>query len=481
MQKLSMVKTICLALLLAACSDANLTHIDDEELTGGEVAQQVEEQVGVYPAEYLTAYVDAIGRRLVAGLDKTPYYFRFSIIDRSELNAFAAPGGYIYVTRGLLALINSEDELAGILAHEIIHVSQQHHTHRVPGNARPDILKLPGSAIGKVIRADIDHTLRAPLEAVGVAYFDSYDQDQENAAIDRGTRLAARAGYDPSALATILHNLDRTLGLLANGQKEAGFFASHPIPAERIARIARQARKISWTPARPFALDKQDLFHRIDGLPWGPDNPMQGVLHGRQFMQPDLDVSITFPAGWKTVNTPVFVGAFAPENRALIILGSAGKPGTATELAAAFTEKLRSKAGLEPAEAHPVELDAGPAYLVRIEDTTGEEAVSIFYLWVNTPNTTFRFIAAGSDSFRPQLRDTVLSLRKMTAEEKASMVEERIQSVTAHAGETIQSLSDRTANVFSPELTAAVNGLPDNVVLQQDQLIKILRRTPYFR
>jgi len=476
-----MIKTVCLALLLAACSGANLTHVDDEELTGGEVAQQVEEQVGVYPAEYLTAYVDAIGRRLVAGLDKTPYYFRFSIIDRGEPNAFAAPGGYIYVTRGLLALINSEDELAGILAHEIIHVSQQHHAHQAVRNTRPDILKLPGSAIGKVIGADIDNTLHAPLEAVGAAYFDTYDGDQEKEAIDLGTRLSARAGYDPSALADVLHNLDRTLRLLTEKQKEAGFFASHPISAQRIAQITRQTRQISWTPSRPFALDKQDLLNRLNGLPWGTDNPMQGVLHGRLFMQPDLDVSIRFPAGWKSVNTPVFVGAFAPENQALIILGSAGKPGTATELAAAFTQKLRSKADLEPAESHPVKLDAGPAYLVRIEDTTGEEPVSIFYLWVNTRNTTFRFIAAGAESFRPRLRDTVLSLRKMTAEEKVSMVEERIQSVTANAGETIQALSDRTANVFSPELTAAVNGLPDDVILQQNQLIKILRRTPYFR
>jgi len=480
MKRLRLVKATLTALLLTACGGTGLITVDDEKQAGTEVAQQIEEQVGIYPAEFLTTYVDAVGRRLVSGLDKTPYYFRFKIIDQGEPNAFASPGGYIYVSRGLLALINSEDELAGILAHEIIHVTQRHHARQAQRGVLPGILTLPGRAIGKVVGEDVGNTINAPIDRVGGAYVAAYGRDQESEADRLGMQLAARAGYDPAALATALYNLERTAILLTGEQHEAGFFDSHPTTPTRITDIEREAASISWTPTRPFAQNKQGLLDRLDGLPWGADNPMQGILRGQQFLQPDMDVSITFPDGWDAVNTPIFVGAFAPGNQALVILGGAERNGPAAELAAAFIEELRTEADLEPTEARPVELDAGPAFLVRIEDISGDKPASIYYLWVNTRSTTFRFIAVGDDSFRDQLRDTVLSLRMMTDEEKASIVDDRIRSVTAHAGESIQMLSARTDNRFSPELTAAVNGLPNATALEQGQLIKILRRTPYF-
>ncbi len=470
-----------MALLLTACGGTGKTTIDTDKQDGIKAARQFEEQIGIYPAEFLTTYVDAIGRRLVTGVDTTPYYFRFKVIDQAEPNTFATPGGYIYVSRGLLALINTEDELAGILAHEIIHITQRHQTHQAQPDVAPGIMTLPGRAIGTVVGEDIGKAINSPIEAVGRVYAASYGLSEEIEADRLGMQLAARAGYDPMALATVLYNLERTITLLAGEPPEASFFDRHSTTPTRIASIKQEAANISWTPAQPFAQNQQALLDRLDGLTWGADNPMQGIVRGRQFMQADMDFSITFPDGWKAVNTPVFVGAFAPENQALVILGSAQYPGPVNQLAATFIETLRTEADIVPAEAHPVELDAGPAYLVRIEDASGAQPASIYYLWANTRNTTFRFIAVGADSFRDQLRDTVLSLRNMTAEEKTSIVDDRIRIVTANTGESILELSARTDNKFSPELTAAVNGLPANVSLEQDQLIKILRREPYLR
>jgi predicted Zn-dependent protease len=481
MKKLRLIKTTLTTLLITACVGTGLVTVDDEKQAGSEVAQQVEEQVGLYPAAFLTSYVDAVGRRLVASLDSSPYYFRFSIIDQGEPNAFAAPGGYIYVSRGLMALINTEDELAGILAHEIIHVTQRHHARQAQRTVLPGILTLPGRAIGKVVGQDIGNTINAPIEAAGGAYVASYGRDQESEADRLGMQLAARAGYDPAALANALYNLERTVTLLTDDQHAASFFDSHPTTPSRIADIKRNAENITWTSAQPFAQNREALLDRLDGLFWGIDNPVQGIFREQQFMHPDMDFSITFPDGWKAVNTPVFVGAFAPGNQALVILGGPERPGSAIELATSFIEELRAEADLEPAEARPIKLDAGPAYLVRIEDISGDQPTSIYYLWVNARNTTFRFIAAGADSFRDQLRDTVLSLRTLTDEEKASIFFDRIRSVTARNGESMREFSVRSENHFSPELTAAVNGLPEESTLEQDQLIKILQRTPYLR
>ena len=481
MKKIRCLQATLATVLLTACSGPGQVTVDDEKQAGVRIAQQSEEQVGVYPAEFLTSYIDAIGRRLITGLDSTPYRFRFKIIDQGEPYAFATPSGHIYVSRGLLALINSEDELAGILAHEISHVTQRHQASQTRQSIEPNILTAPGRAIGKIVGEDIGNTINAPIEAAGRAYIASYGREQEDEADQMGLQLAARAGYDPAALGTALDNLERTVTLLTDEQREVGFFDSHPSTPTRIEDIRRQAASIDWAPARPFAQDKQALMDRLDGLTWGADNPMQGILRGQQFIQLDMDFSINFPAGWDAVNTPHFVGAFAPANQALVILSGAQRPGPAAELAAAFIEKLRSEAGLEPTEAYSVELDAGPAYLVHIEDPSGEQSVSIYYLWVNARSTTFRFIAVGTDSYHNQLRDTILSLRPLTAEEKTSIVDNRIRSVPANAGESIGELSARTNNQFSPELTAAVNGLPDAVILEQDQLLKILRRESYSR
>ena len=480
MQLSRLIRVMITALLLTASSGIFVAAIADEKQTSVEVAWQVKEQIGIYPAEFLTTYVDAIGRRLVTGLESTTSSFRFKVTDQNEPHAFAAPNGYIYVSRGLLALINTEDELAGILAHEIIHVTQNHHVRQAQSDSSSGILTWPGAAIGEVVSEDIDKTIHTPIEVAGKAYISSYGRTQENEADRLGMQLAARAGYDPAALATVLYNLERTVTLLADVHPESGYFDNHPSTPTRITDIEQEAASISWTPARPFARDKEALLDRLNGLTWGADNPMQGILRGRQFMQPDMDFSVTFPDGWDAVNTPIFVGAFAPEQQALVILGSAEKPGPVTEIAAAFIEELRTQADIVPTEAHPVELEAGPAYLVRIEDASGEQPVSIYYLWINTRNTTFRFIAMGADSFRDQLRDTVLSLRNMTAEEKTSIVDNRIRIVTANAGETILELSMRTGNQFPAELTAAVNGLPYTVTLEQDQLVKILRKEAYF-
>ena len=198
--------TVLSFLALAGCGGTGAITVEDEKQAGAMAARQLEEQVGIYPGEFLTNYLDSVGRRLVSALGDTPYFFRFKIIDQSAPNAFATPGGYIYVSRGIMALINSEDELAGILAHEISHVTLRHHAQQAQRGVLPGVLTLPGRAVGKVVGEDVGNMVNAPLEAVGKTYMSSYGRGQESEADRVGMHLAARAGYDPLALADALEN-----------------------------------------------------------------------------------------------------------------------------------------------------------------------------------------------------------------------------------------------------------------------------------
>jgi predicted Zn-dependent protease len=267
--------------------------------------------------------------------------------------------------------------------------------------------------------------------------------------------------------------------LLTGENRGFSFFDSHPQTPTRVADIEHEAARIQWWPGKPFAKNQATFLKRLDGLTWGPNNPMQGVFVGQQFMQADMNFSIMFPDGWQTTNTPRYVGAFEPNQKAIVLFGSPERPGPAHELAEAFADELRSVAKLEPTEMRAFEIGEWPASLVRIEDSSGAEPVSIYFVWINSRRSTFQIVAVGADRYRDELRETALSLRDMTADERRSIVAYRIRIATAEGGENMEALSTRTDNVLSAAFTAALNGLPSDVELDAGALIKILSKEAY--
>jgi len=472
--------TFVLSLLLVGCSGTGGITVADEQAAGEITSRQVEEQVGVYTGEYLANYVDTIGRRLVANLDDTPYYFKFRIIDQAEPNAFAAPGGYIYVSRGILALINEEDELAGILAHEISHVTLRHHARQAQASVLPAVLTIPGRAVGAVVGEDVGNIVNAPISAAGEAYLSSYERGQETAADQAGMRLAATAGYDPAALARVLINLERTVTLLQQKTSTFGFFDSHPSTPNRVADIERTAATLSWTPTKPVAKDRAAVYKRLDGLTFGPNNPLQGLFQGQQFMQPDMNLSITFPDGWRAVNTPRYIGAFAPDEQAIILFGSPDQPGTAAALATKFADEVSDAAKSEPRPPAETQIGDWPAWVVKLDDTSGTEPISIYYVWIDAAPSIFKIVALGPNRYFQPMRETAESVRRLTEEELQSIVTRSIRIATAKSGETIAELSARTDNALDPALTAAINGRPAGEILRAGDLVKILREESYF-
>jgi predicted Zn-dependent protease len=466
-------------LLAAGCSSTGNITVADEEQAGSQLARQVENQVGYYNDTYLKNYVDSIGRRLVAVLGPTPYSFRFQIIDQAEPNAFATPGGYVYVSRGLLALINSEDELAGILAHEISHVTERHHAQQAQRSTLPGLLTVPGNVVGSVVSPDVGKAINVPLERAGQVYLSSFGREQETEADTTGMQLAARSGYDPAALGDALTTLEQTTTQLSGQARRFSWVDSHPMTPDRVAKVEQVAAGLSWQPGTPFARNRAGVYKRLDGLLWGNENPGSGFFRDQLFLQPDMGFAMAFPAGWETLNTPRFVGAKRPDNRALVILGSAGPPAPPRAYAEAFIAELEKQADVAPDETDGFEVGDWPAHFVRIRDTSGSEPASIYYVWVLAERNMFQIIAAGLESETDVMREAVFSLREMTDTERDSVVSYRVRAVAAADGDTLASLGEREANQWNEELTAIVNGIDASVPLAQDQPVKILRAEPY--
>ncbi len=450
----------------------------DEEI-GAKMAKQVEEEIGIYRAPVTSGYLEAIGSRLVGNLEDNRFTFKFYIVDQFDPNAFALPGGWVYFSRGLLVLANSEDELAGVLGHEISHVTERHSAGRQRRGVLGAILQVPGNIVGVIVGEDIGELLNAPINTIGQISLASYSRGQESEADRLGMRLAARSGYDPTALAEILTHLAADVEMLTGAGHESSFFDSHPTTPDRVEDIGDEAEDIQWSPEAPIAPDGREFLRQLDGL-WYDVNPAQGVFQGHQFYQPDLGFTITFPAGWTTLNTPSYVGAFAEEERAVALVAIAGDEDPST-YGARFVERLRKEHRAEPLESRAVESDEWTGYYVTFEESAsrGGERSYLHYLWTRMHGVTYQLVGAGADRYREALRDVALSMRPLAEEDWDSIAALRVRIVEARGGESLAQLGERTGNHWTPAYTALINDLAADETLEAGTLVKIARREHY--
>jgi predicted Zn-dependent protease len=445
-----------LAGLLSSCATSIITPEIEGEM-GSEMSVQVMDQIGHYADAELEAYVNNVGQRLVAGLGETPYTFRFAIVDQFEPNAFASPGGYIYVSRGLLAQMNYEAELAGVLAHEISHVTQRHHARQMGRSMGAGLFTLPGRAVG-VVSKNLGNIINAPIEAAGQVFLSSYSRGQESEADAYGMRLAAVAGYNPLALADALNGIERTVEARTGEKHKSSFFDSHPTTPTRVSDISSEAATIALTPLAPIA-DQLQLYASLDGMWVGQQNPQQGVFFGENYRNADFNFGITFPDQWKTMNTPRFVAAAEPDGGAYLALTSSESEETIFEIADRLAQGMREEAGIEPSEDRTLTVGSWPARLLRYDDSSAEETVSLYYLLVQSPQQKFMLMAMGYEKFRDALGDAALSLRPLTQPELDSIGGLRMRVTKPQAGDSLAAVNQRVGSKWPLPLAAAYNGL----------------------
>ena len=186
---------------------------EQEVEVGQEAAEMVASEMGLVQDAALTAYVAAIGERVAAYAPQRNLTYSFGIIDQDEPNAFALPGGYVYVSRGLLAIANSEDELANVIAHEVVHVAARHHAQRQARATGAGLLALPGLLAGALIPGPLGDLVTASVAVAGGGVLAGYSRSQELESDRVGQQMAAQAGYQPKALADFLATLERDSAL----------------------------------------------------------------------------------------------------------------------------------------------------------------------------------------------------------------------------------------------------------------------------
>jgi predicted Zn-dependent protease len=461
------------ALALPGC----LTLMGGEQRVGDQAAAQVEAETGVVETPELAAYVRAIGERLAAG-SRREGPWRFVILDEPVPNAFALPGGHVYVTRGLLALANSEDELAGVIGHEIGHVLGGHGAKRVNLNAPFAIITGITSFATGIVSPRLGQAVADGGNALSQGLVVApYSRQQEREADRIGQELAAAAGWDPRGLSRFLDTLGRATTLMLGGERQASWLDTHPATPERVEATAERATQLERATRAPIARDRKDLLGRLDGLIVGRD-ASHGVLVDRRFVQPEWALSLEFPDGWQTGGNARIAAAGAPSGDAMTALALVGTGRDPRDAVAAIEKETGETVPVEE-----VRIAGGTGLRARGTERVRGGSLAYESTWFAQDGRIFRLVsvcdARQADAWRATFQSVANGVERASRGELAAVKDQRLRSVTALSGETAAALAERSGSAWPGESIAVANALPEGGRFDAGAWVKITRREPY--
>lgn len=434
---------------------------------------------GTYPGSQ-ASYVTRVGQRIAvqSGLSNAQSDFTISLLNSPVNNAFAIPGGYVYVTRQLLGLMNDEAELAGVLGHEVGHVAARHGQKRSSAATRNSILGALGQVLVGAVTggSQIGGLVQQGIGSATQYFTLKYSRTQEYEADDLGIRYLRSAGYDPNAMSSLLASLaaQNALDQRATGgdaRSVPEWASTHPDPASRVAR----ARKNAGATGANTALRSRDVFlTALNGTLYG-DDPKQGVIDGAEFRHPELKLAFTAPRGYGMSN-----GA-----QAVTVSGTGGQ----TQFSGApysgnldtyINSVLRGLAGeggqLPQAQVRATTVNGLKAATstTRANTQSGQVDVTVF-AYEFSPTSAYHFVSLVKAGSGNPFSSTFASVRRLSTAEAAAIKPRRISVVTVKAGDTPTKLAQRMAYTdYKLERFLTLNALTTGATLQPGSKVKIV-------
>jgi predicted Zn-dependent protease len=473
----ALAASAALAVACAAAPPAARTPAPEQE------TRQVARQLGLVEDAALAELVSALGARIAAAAPEPRPELRFAVVNLPETNAFSLPGGSVYVSRGLLAFVRSEAELANVIAHELAHVLGRHAERLAARKSQvrfATLAKLATASLGGAPSPAL-----AALELEGAGLVARYSRELEREADAAGQQLAARAGFDPAGMASFLAALDRESTFRLGRPRRPTFLDTHPAAPERAEDAAAAARALG-APARALgaparAPDSQESFlDRLDGLLVG-DDPAEGELRGGAFLHPDLDLALRFPDGWRIANTREAVVAAPPDGPALLMLGLQEEYHDPHAAAVRFLRANKRALALE--QQGPLEGAALPAHFAWARLVRPGEPLASALFWFAHGGRIYRLQgianAEGVERFAARFTETARSFRPLTPAERASFRVRRLRVIAAREGERFEDALARGGNVERLDQIALANGLDVGDRLAAGRRVKVVVEAPY--
>lgn len=457
--------TVLCALALTHCAtnpvsgNPNFVTMSEaqEISTGRSEDKKVREQYGTYDDPALQRYVNDIGQRLAKASHRAGLQYQFLVVDSPEVNAFALPGGYVYITRGILAYLNSEAELAAVLGHEIGHVTARHSVQQLSAATAANV----GASVLQIFVPQIRNSAGdALINTLGGALLSGYGREHELEADRLGAEYLARTGYDPQAMIRVVGVLknqelfDAEVAKAEGRQARAyhGLFASHPDNDTRLQEVVREAAKFKSAENR---INREEFLRNMERMVFA-DSPAQGIVRNNTFYHPDLGLTLSFPTGWRIQNNAQNVTAASPEQNALIDLRSAGRAEGAPADVLRKLLKLGSGSSVTPQTLGSLQAASTEAVL------SGKPTrVTVAFLGNSAYAIGLQARDSAAYSRHKAAMDAAMnSFHAMTAAERALAKPLRLRVITAAAGQTFAALA-RTSPLgrFAENHLRVINGL----------------------
>lgn len=471
---------LLLALFAAACAtnpvsgkkEITLMSEADEIRIGQQLDQEVRREMGVYDDRELQEYVESIGMKLARNSHRPNLPWHFTIVDVPAVNAFALPGGYIYLTRGIMPYLDNEAELAGVLGHEIGHVAARH--------AAQAYTKATGASLGLLFGGIFVPEIRpfGQLAETGLGLlFLKYGRDDELEADRLGAEYEAKTGWNPEAVPAFLTTLAR-VDEVSDRKGVPNWLSTHPQPADRAEKIKATIERLEKDSANSqWTLEEQAYQKRIDGLVFG-DNPEEGIVRGSAFLHPELRFALEVPRGWEINNGKTQVVAREPGLEIYLLLQLVEQPqgGDLAQIAASNMKR----AGFREVQGGRTVINSLDAYLGTYEGSlqsmgkataraghfTHERRVFMVVGFAQA-SAYSRVDAAFSAAIR--------SFRPLSRAEAATIKPNRIDLYVARSGDTWQSIAEHAGGGTVKASTLAImNGHAIDVQPRAGERLKIV-------
>ncbi|HEX5580209.1 MAG TPA: M48 family metalloprotease [Gemmatimonadaceae bacterium] len=436
---------------------------------GREAAQQAAQQMGLVQDAELQRYVQRVGLALAKESERPNLPWSFAVVDDPVPNAFALPGGFIFVTRGMMNLMNSEAELASVLGHEIGHVTARHSVSQL---SKAQLANL-GLGIGSILAPEVAQQYGQLAGAGLQLLFLKYGRDDERQADELGFKYALEKNYDVSQMAEVFVALQR-LGGSSSRSATPAWLSTHPDPGERVETARRRAAALPTPQANPL-VDRSEYLREIDGLVYG-ENPRNGFFRDGEFIHPDLRFRVSFPQGWQTQNLPQAVLGASPEGDALIQLTLV--PGSDPASAA---RAFLSQQGVQPGQSFQQSINGVPAagsyFQAQTEQGVLEGIVAYFTYGSNTYQLLTYTPSGRLQRYDRLFQQVVGSFRPLTDPALLNVQPAHLSVVRTDRRETIAQFAQRTNSAVSAEELALINQVPStSTMIEAGTMLKTVRK-----
>jgi len=443
----------------------------EEKEIGRQADVEIRQEMGVYEDQRLQSYVEEIGLKMAATSHRPDLPWHFTIVDSAAINAFALPGGYIYITRGILAYLGDEAQLAGVLGHEVGHVTAR---HAVQAYTRAFGAQL-GLTIGGILAPATRPFSGLAETGLGLLFL-KYGRDDEVQSDRLGAEYAVTNGWDPDGVPAMLSTLAR-LEETSDRRGIPNWLSTHPDPASRVGEVAAIVKQLeAKAGSARLVVDRSGYLERIDGMIYG-DNPDQGIVRGRDFLHPVLRFALRFPAGWEVQNSETQVAAKDPAEEIYMILTLAERRLQNIERGA--IENMR-RAGYRIRSGGMTTINGLDAHVGTYEGNAeglGRALARVAH--IRHRNEVYMLGGLASVAVYPRVErefdESIRSFRPLSADEAENIKPNRISLYVVREGDTWQAIAQRAGqDIIRPSTLAIMNGSPTNEQPRPGDRIKIV-------